>query len=134
MIDIETAIKAFLITKNYDLLESSELLPIYTYEFPQDAERVALMIRHAGGLAPDPELELEYPMFQVWVRADDEPTATALMKRIDILLHRLGPKALTTEVKGLSIVRNTGWQRLDDLEIDAVQFFSVFNSTVCQVA
>ena len=132
-LDIEEGIRDFLRENNNTITGSSNVIQIYVSNFPPEVtslNAVAILVRKAGGLAPHEELDLYKPWFQVWVRADTREKAITLMKRIDTLLHRFGPKAINDDLFGLSIVRNTGIQRLDDPVTNLVQFFAVYASIV----
>ena len=132
-LEIEDAVRDFLRGENNTITGNSNVIQIYVSNFPPEmtnANAVAILIRKAGGLAPHEELDLYKPWFQVWVRADTKEKAINIMKRVDTLLHRFGPKALNADLFGLSIVRNTGIQRLDDPVTNLVQFFAVYAAIV----
>ena len=56
-----------------------------------------------------------------------------LIARLDDELHMLGPKAISDDVFCLTMLRNTGRQRLDDPDTQLVQYFILYNTVMRRI-
>jgi len=138
MVDVENALRTYLLTAEVQgrlTGYSGSGIRVFLYEFNSDQENVpktCLMVRDVGGLS-DTYLNLDKPLVQVWVRSDSVATAKTLMARVDDELHRLGPKAISDDVFCLTMLRNTGKQRLDDPDSQLVQYFVIYNTVMRRI-
>jgi len=138
LVDVETALRTYLLTTTVqDRLDggSGTGIKVFTNSFNSDQENVpntCIMIRDVGGQS-DVYMELDKPLVQIWARSDDVDTAKLLIGRLDDELHRLGPKAISDDVRCLVMLRNTGKQRLDDPYSQLVQYFIVYNTIMQRI-
>tara|TARA_R100000750_G_scaffold38097_1_gene24540 strand:- start:2 stop:448 length:447 start_codon:yes stop_codon:yes gene_type:complete len=139
MVDAENALRTYLLTAEVQARltgGSGTGIKIFLYEFNSDQENVpktCIMIRDVGGDG-DIYLELDKPLVQIWVRSDSVNTAKTLIGRLDDELQRLGPKAISDDVFCLTMLRNTGKQRLDDPDSQLVQYFIMYNTVMRKIA
>jgi len=141
MVDAEIALRTYLMGAEVMARltgQSGDEIKIFTHGWNSDRENVpytAIMIRDVGGQG-DNYMELDKPFVQVWARATpgNVDTAKQLIARLDDELHRLGPKEISDDVRCLTMLRNTGKQRLDDPDSQAVQYFITYNTVMQRIA
>ena len=138
MVDAENALRTYLLTDAVqDSLDggSGTGVKVFLHSFNSDRGSVpntCIMIRDVGGQS-DAYMELDKPFVQIWARSDDVDTAKTLIARLDDELHRFGPAALSDDVFCLTMLRNTGRQRLDDPDSQLVQYFITYNTIMWRV-
>ena len=131
MVDAESAVKDYLdgATVNARITNNAETIQVYLHEFNSDSALTSIMVRDAGG-SSDAYMQLDYPTIQVWVRSSDPDDAKTVIARVDNELQQFGPEALNASVFCLSMLRNTGRQRLDDIHNKLVQYFIIYNAVM----
>lgn len=135
MVDAEGAVREYLLTEevNSRITASADRIDVVLYEFNSDSPRTSLMVRDSGGVG-ETYMRLDNAFVQVWVRSSDPDDAKKIIARVDDELHQLGPKAISSTVYCLKMLRNTGRQRLDDPHNKLVQYFIIYDTTMRRIS
>jgi len=103
-------------------------LPIYVDRYPAGCKACCLMLTREGGLPGDEDVpSMDSPSIRIWCRHQYASDAFQLMQNVDMVLHRVSRKNLTSTVRMMACKRNAGPERVDSTNNKLVRYYTLYD-------